>query len=88
MPGNEGRAWRVVRSRVLRKQPVCGLCGQPIDPALRWPHPRSGSVDHITARSLGGARLDPANLRATHLTCNVKRGTGASATVQRTSRNW
>jgi 5-methylcytosine-specific restriction endonuclease McrA len=65
MPGNEGRAWRVVRSRVLRKQPVCGLCAQPINLALRWPHPQSGSVDHITPRSLGGARLDPANLRAT-----------------------
>lgn len=40
-------------------------------------HPLSASVDMVTAKSLGGSDRDLNNLRASHLICNVSRGTGS-----------
>jgi hypothetical protein len=48
----------------------CGLCRAVIDPALRWPHPGSASIDHIDP---SGAH-EPANWQASHLACNVQAG--------------
>lgn len=49
---------------------VCGICGQKINKKLKWPHPRSKSIDHILAISKGGADA-PINLQAAHLRCNT-----------------
>src|SRR5262245_34594783 len=58
-------AWRRVRELVLdRDGYVCQLCGRL----------GANSVDHITPLARGGARLDPANLRAAHTTCNSALG--------------
>jgi endogenous inhibitor of DNA gyrase (YacG/DUF329 family) len=51
----------------------CGMCRQPIDPALRHPDPLSGSIDHIVPVSEGGGD-DPSNLRLVHLVDNLRRG--------------
>ena len=48
----------------------CGFCRAVIDPALRWPHPGSASIDHIDPL---GAH-EPANWQASHLACNVQAG--------------
>lgn len=53
----------------------CGLCGMPVDFALRYPDPMSASVDHILPKSLGG-RTTPSNLRLAHQSCNHERGAG------------
>lgn len=50
---------------------VCGRCGEPVDRALRWPHPMSASTGHIVRVADGGA-YEPGNLRVEHLRCNLR----------------
>lgn len=50
----------------------CGICRRKVDPALRAPHPKSQSLDHIEPLSRGGAHTY-ANVRIAHLKCNVDR---------------
>lgn len=49
---------------------ICQLCGQKINKRLKYPNPRSGSIDHIVPLSKGG-NDSPMNVQATHLRCNV-----------------
>lgn len=68
------RVQKPVRQRVLRRDDwTCYLCRSAIDPSLVWPHPRSGTVDHVIPVSAGGSD-DPSNLRATHWHCNEEKG--------------
>lgn len=50
----------------------CGLCGCPILPFVRYPHPRSLSIDHVVPLSRGGPDA-PDNVHATHLRCNLRK---------------
>jgi len=50
---------------------VCHLCGQPIDPSIKSPHPMSRSVDHIRGAATG---FDLRYLRPAHRGCNQKQG--------------
>lgn len=52
----------------------CYLCGEHIDDALAYPHPLSGSIDHVIPLVRGGSGLRE-NLRAAHLACNLRKGT-------------
>ena len=54
---------------------ICGICHDPIDQALTYPHPDSRSVDHIVPLSRGGDDTQW-NKRAAHLGCNQARGDG------------
>jgi 5-methylcytosine-specific restriction endonuclease McrA len=55
----------------------CQLCGDPILPIIRYPHPRSLSIDHIIPLSLGGA--DTADgVQASHLRCNLRKSNSLS----------
>jgi len=49
-------AYRKVRAQVLADSDVCIVCG----------HGAADAVDHIHARSKGGAKLDPDNLAPIH----------------------
>lgn len=51
----------------------CGICRKPIDSTLGYPDPKSVSLDHIVPVSQGGEHTR-ANVRASHLSCNLKRG--------------
>lgn len=51
----------------------CGICYREVDMALKYPHPRSASVDHIIPLSKGGSDLK-SNVRLAHLGENVARG--------------
>jgi hypothetical protein len=51
----------------------CGICGKQIDQALTYPDPQSVSLDHIVPVSQGGEHTR-ANVRASHLLCNFRRG--------------
>lgn len=52
----------------------CGICGRKVDMALKHPHPRSASIDHITPLSHPGATDTKVNVRLAHLGENVARG--------------
>jgi 5-methylcytosine-specific restriction endonuclease McrA len=67
MPSEVTRAGIAARDRWR-----CGICREPVNPSLHWPHLRSGSLDHIVPIAEGGGS-DPANLRLAHLTCNARR---------------
>ena len=76
---NKGRADRIGENRtayeknrlvILRTQNVCGICGQPVDKKLKYPHPMSPSIDHIIPLEKGGHPSDLANLQLAHLYCN------------------
>jgi 5-methylcytosine-specific restriction endonuclease McrA len=56
---------------------ICGICEDAVDPELAYPHPMSVSLDHVIPLSLGGEH-SRANVRCTHLSCNVKRGARAA----------
>lgn len=53
----------------------CGICAEPIDRSLAFPHPQSASLDHVVSVAAGGADVME-NLRITHLVCNIRRGAG------------
>jgi HNH endonuclease len=50
----------------------CGICRKRIGKKLKWPHPRSASIDHVVPLSEGGDDT-AANKRAAHLGCNCGR---------------
>jgi hypothetical protein len=55
----------------------CWLCGQPIDYRLKFPHPRSWSLDHvIPVKDNPALLLNSANFKSAHLDCNNHRQSG------------
>lgn len=54
---------------------ICGICGQKINKRLKWPNPRSKSIDHIIPMIKGGSD-SPINLQASHLRCNLSKHAG------------
>lgn len=69
--------YRLLCILVKREEPVCWVCGRPIDPWRKRPDPQCYSTDHVIPASV---RPDLAevrsNLRAAHLVCNQRRQTG------------
>lgn len=51
----------------------CYLCGKDIDRTRAYPHPLSGTVDHVLPVSAKGSD-HPDNLRAAHWRCNRRKG--------------
>ena len=49
---------------------VCGICGDPVDPELKYPDPLSKSLDHIVPIAWGGAHSSE-NAQLAHLRCNI-----------------
>lgn len=74
LPKRTGRPWLRVREQVILEEVDCGICGGVVDKSLRYPDPRSASVDHVVPLSRGGDLLDRLNLRLAHWSCNTKRG--------------
>jgi 5-methylcytosine-specific restriction enzyme A len=79
------RRWRTIRLRVLRRDPVCMICG-------RAP---SVEVDHILPVSRGGELYRLENLQGTCLWCNRSKGSNVAGQAGRshhtptpTSRDW
>jgi 5-methylcytosine-specific restriction endonuclease McrA len=55
----------------------CWLCGEAIDYRLKFPHPRSWSLDHIVPIADNPRlALNPSNYRSAHFDCNNYRQTG------------
>lgn len=68
--GRAGAGWTRLRRQVLAEEPACWVCEDEIDRNLRFPHPMSGSADHVVPLEVGGEILDRENVRAAHLECN------------------
>ena len=51
----------------------CAKCGEPIEMAIKHPHPMSPSIGHQLPRSRGGSDAIE-NLRLEHLRCNERAG--------------
>lgn len=51
---------------------VCQLCGKPVDRRLKFPHPMSASLDHITPISKGGEHVR-VNVQCSHFSCNSRK---------------
>lgn len=67
----EDSVWQQVRKRAIAsKDPVCALCGNPIDMDAKPYTPLALEVDHIVPVSRGGAPYDIDNLQLTHHRCN------------------
>lgn len=58
------------KKKILATQSVCGICGQPVDFSLKYPHPLSACIDHIIPIAKGGHPSDISNLQLAHWTCN------------------
>lgn len=52
---------------------VCGLCDETVDKRLKYPDPKSASLDHVVPLSLGGPHTR-ANVQLAHFDCNVRKG--------------
>jgi 5-methylcytosine-specific restriction endonuclease McrA len=51
---------------------VCGICAEPVDPALKYPDLMSASLDHVTPLALGGQH-SRANVQCAHFICNSRK---------------
>ncbi len=60
---------------------TCGICGERINRRLKYPNPKSKSIDHIIPLVKGGADA-PVNLQATHLRCNMKKNTNSGGQLR------
>lgn len=58
------------KKRIYSTQTVCGICGQPVNFKIKWPHPLSPCIDHIIPVSKGGHPSDISNLQLAHMACN------------------
>lgn len=66
-------AWRKLRAQVLREEDVCYICGRPVDKTLAGTAPMGPQVDHVVARSEGGAVFERSNLHLVHSRCNQRK---------------
>lgn len=59
----------------------CGICGEKVDKRLKWPAPRSASLDHIVPISAGGTHVR-SNVQCAHLGCNSRKRDGAGGQLR------
>jgi rubrerythrin len=65
---------KVIARQVFERDSwICGVCGDPVDQDLSYPHQLSASLDHIVPLAAGGHHTY-ANTQLSHLTCNIKKG--------------
>lgn len=70
-----GAAYRRARTiGIAQSGGICLLCGQPIRLDLPGTHPQGPTLEHRIPVSRGGHPYHPANLSASHLSCNSRRG--------------
>lgn len=68
--GTHRLALERAKKKIYASQSVCGICGKPVDFALRYPHPLSPCIDHIIPIAKGGHPSDMENLQLAHWCCN------------------
>lgn len=61
------------KKRIYATSSICGICGKPVDPELKYPHPLSRCIDHIIPVAKGGHPSDIDNLQLAHFICNTEK---------------
>lgn len=61
------------KKKIYATQTHCGICGQPVDFSLKYPHQLSPCIDHIVPIAKGGHPSDFQNLQLAHWICNRKK---------------
>jgi 5-methylcytosine-specific restriction endonuclease McrA len=51
----------------------CGICKEPVDQTLRFPHHYAVCIDHVVPLALGGQHVRD-NLQCAHWICNSRKG--------------
>jgi hypothetical protein len=99
--GRNSAKFERAKNRVLAANQICQFrgndrwppCGQIIDLDLKWPHPMSGTANHIIPVSRlawdDPLTYDVNNLEPMHLVCNQRLGDGSQKKQKHpTSRDW
>jgi len=68
--GRHRRVFEQHKKIIFATQTHCGICGQPVDFSLKFPHPLSPTADHIIPVAKGGDPSALENLQLAHLACN------------------
>ena len=68
--GKHEVAFKRNKKKIYASQNICGICGQPVDMSLKYPHPLSPCIDHIVPINREGHPSDVNNLQLAHLKCN------------------
>ena len=61
------------KKRIYASQNICGICGRPVDPTLKYPHPLARTIDHIIPIVRGGHPSDLSNLQLAHWICHKQK---------------
>lgn len=84
----EKPVWEAVRKRAIQsKDPVCAICGKPIDMEAPAQSPLACEVDHIVPISRGGPPYDIDNLQLVHMKCNRQKGNKLGADYDELKEN-
>ena len=68
----------ISRAFVMKRDKwICHLCKGAIPKEEKWPQPLSGSIDHVVPLA-GGGLHSYANVKAAHLSCNLRKGASTS----------
>ena len=68
--GSHRLAFERNKRKILASENICGICGQPVDKKLKYPHPLSPCIDHIIPLDRSGHPSDISNLQLAHWKCN------------------
>lgn len=68
--GTHRKAFERAKKKIYATQTVCGICGNPVDFSVKYPHPMSPCIDHIIPIAKGGHPSDLDNLQLAHWVCN------------------
>ena len=58
------------KRKIMASETICGICGQPVDKKLKYPHPMAPCIDHIIPIDRSGHPSDISNLQLAHWKCN------------------
>lgn len=73
------------KKKIMSSQTICGICGQPVDFSLKYPHPLSACIDHIIPIAKGGHPSDIGNMQLAHWTCNRQKSDKLPSVRQETA---
>lgn len=98
--GRQGSQWARLKANVYARREPCCRCGQPIDYTLPYRDRVTGEVD-LNSKSVDHyphpysthphLAMDPGNLQAAHLGCNIKAQAnlnGATTDLGEPSEDW